>query len=405
MPLERVLIVNDFAFINGGQSKVAIDSALLLADAGIEVIFFAAVGPKDSTLNHPMITTEIIGQHDILTDTSRVKAAGRGIWNSRAQKQLRALCGSLDPATTILHCHGYAKALSPSIGPILTNGPLRSVYTMHEYFLACPNGGFYDYRENKICTRKALGTSCLSTNCDVRHASHKAWRVVRQMATWGLGRIPSGLKDIIYISETQRRVMAPYLPKNARLHYVRNPTARPDAPPVRVADNDIFLFIGRLNPEKGGPMFAKAARMAGVRAVFVGDGVEADAVREANPDADILGWKSPAEVQEWIGRSRALVFPSLWSETFGLVAFEAMQRGVPVICGTWNAAAEVMEDGQNGILYDSPDVESLAAALIRIDEIGPLTGLTFLESVDPDKHVENLLGIYRTLLAELEVAK
>ena len=273
------------------------------------------------------------------------------------------------------------------------------------YFLACPNGGFYDYKQNRICTRKALSVSCLSTNCDVRHAAHKAWRVARQVATWGPGKMPKGLKDIIYISETQRRVMAPYLPKGARLHYVPNPVARPTAVPVRSADNDIFLFIGRLNPEKGGLMFAKAARIAGVAAVFVGDGPEADAIREANPDANILGWRTPAEVQDWIERSRALVFPSLWSETFGLVAFEALQRGVPVICGTWNAAAEGVEDGRTGILYESPNVESLASALSRIDNLGPLTESDFLKTLDPRIHVENLLRIYRTLLEEPELTE
>ncbi|KCV82318.1 group 1 glycosyl transferase [Actibacterium atlanticum] len=397
MPIERVFIVSDFAELNGGQAKVAIDSARLLADAGIAVTFFAVSGPPDEALEHPKIDVTCLNQPDILSDTNRLRAMGRGIWNREAAHRLRQEIGGFDPKTTVLHAHGYAKALSPSVGPILTDGPLPSIYTMHEYFLACPNGGFYDYQKNEICTRKALGIDCLTTNCDVRKPAHKAWRVARQVATWGPGRIPRGLKDVIYISETQRRAMTPYMSPNTRMHYLPNPIEQTDAPKVDFKNNNVFLFIGRLNPEKGGLMFAKAAKKAGVKAVFVGDGAEADQIRAANPDAILTGWQTPAQVQEWIGKSKALVFPSLWYETFGLVAFEALARGVPVICGEWNAASEGVEHGVNGLLYKEPTIEALALSLSKADELKELESQPLLETMTPRVHLEKLLRIYHEI--------
>ena len=70
---NRVIIVYDFAFINGGQAKVAIDSARLLAESGIKVTYFAAVGPIDDSLQHDLIDVELIGQHDILTEPSKLR--------------------------------------------------------------------------------------------------------------------------------------------------------------------------------------------------------------------------------------------------------------------------------------------------------------------------------------------
>jgi glycosyltransferase involved in cell wall biosynthesis len=397
--LENVIIVYDFAHINGGQAKVAIDSALLLADAGLSVTFFAAVGPIDDRLKASGIRVELLDQKDILTEPNRVKAMTRGIWNGEAKKALEKLLAEFDPATTVLHCHGYAKALSPSIGPILSSGNIPSVYTMHEYFLACPNGGFYDFQKNEICTRKSLGVDCLTTNCDVRHPAHKAWRVARQVATWGPGSLPRGLKDIIYISETQRKALAPYMPKDARMHYVPNPIAKSNLPSVRASENNIFLFIGRLNPEKGGLMFAKAARIAGVRAVFVGDGPEENAIREANPDAELVGWQSPDQVQDWIGRARALVFPSLWYECQPLTPMEALVLERPVIGGSWSAGAELIKDGINGILYDDPTPKALAKALQKVSYLSEFDSSETRDFTSTDRHVENLLGIYRSLLA------
>ena len=389
--------MSDFAFVNGGQAKVTIDSAGLLANAGFKVIFFAACGPIAPQLHHPRIDVICLNQFDILSDPQRWRAAFQGVWNRTAARRLKEVISTLDPRTTILHCHGYAKALSPSIGPILTNGLLPSVYTMHEYFLACPNGGFYDYQRNEICHRRALGASCLTTNCDARNSTQKAWRVLRQLATVGPGRIPGRLDNVIYISETQKMAMRPYLSERTHMYYVPNPIIKADCPRVNAELNDIFLFIGRLSPEKGGLAFAEASRLAGVRTVFVGDGAEADAIRKTNPNALVTGWQTPEQVQDWIGQARALVFPSLWYEGQPLVPLEALTRGVPVICGMWSAAAEAVIDGQNGVVYSEPTVAALVNAISRAK------GINFRMNqpnvFDENAHLDRLVSVYNSIVS------
>ena len=362
--LRSVCIVSDKAFISGGQAKVAIDTACLLSRRGFRVIFFAAVGPVDPSLAEAGVEVECLGQPDILANENRAAAAMSGLWNRGAAKALEAVIRGLDPATSILHCHGFAKALSPAIGPVLTGTHVPCLFTMHEYFLVCPNGAFFDFRKQEICHRRPLGLDCLTTNCDSRKPAHKVWRVVRQAAAWGPGRMPRGLRDIAYISKVQLAAIQRYLPAATRLHHLPNPVAAPKdgrlASPREASD---FLFVGRFSPEKGGRIFAEAARIAKVPAVFVGDGAERAAIRQANPDAEITGWKSPDEVRELMLGARALVFPSLWYETFGLVAYEALALGVPVVAGGWTAAAEAVIPGKNGIILDRMDAATLAEAL------------------------------------------
>lgn len=397
---ERVIVVNDSAAVNGGQAKVAIRSARLLADAGHEVVYFAASGPVDADLRG--IRTVCLDQPDILSDSRRAAAAARGIWNLAAARELRAVCAGSDPRASVIHCHGFAKALSPSIGPVLTHGGVASVFTMHEYFLACPNGGFFDFRRNEICTRSPLGLSCLTTNCDVRHLAHKAWRVARQATLWSAGHLPSGLRDVIYISDLQRRVMQPHLPAGVRLHHVPNPTPAAGGM-VAARENDVFLFVGRLSPEKGCRLFAQAARAAGVRAVFAGDGPERAAIEAIDPAAVVTGWLDSAQVQEWLGRARCLVFPSLWYECQPLVPMEALARGVPVICGSWNAAAEVVTPGMTGLHVAEPTVDAFAAAMAELRRPEhPVfrTVLTEPKPLTPDEaHLDRLTAVYAEVLA------
>ena len=401
--LRKVIIVNDFSFINGGQTKVAFDTAKGLASRNIEVTFFAACGPADPALEEAGIKVVCLDQKDILNNPDRRDALIRGLWNGAAARALTSLLNDQDPSDTIVHCHGFAKALSPAIGPVMTQSAVPHVYTQHEYFLACPNGGFFDYQKNEICTRHALGIGCLTTNCDVRHPAHKVWRVTRQALALGIGRLPRGLSDVINISKTQQDAMAPYLSKETRQHFVPNPLDVPDKPPVRLEANDAFLFVGRFSPEKGGLLFAKAAKQAGVRAVFVGDGHDKDAILAANPDAEITGWQTPEQVDGWFDQARCLVFPSLWYETFGLVAYEALFRGVPIICGKWNASAETVEDGVNGLLVEDTEIDSWAQALGRIRD-GDLSSGEAIHAQFADKdlgrdaYISRLLDVYQDIL-------
>ena len=354
--INHIIFVIDCAFINGGAAKVAIDEAKGLAASGRRVTFFAPCGPVDDGLLQAGVDVVCLHQPDILEDRNRLAALGRGLWNSVAARALAEIVANADPQRSVLHGHGFSRALSPAFGPVFTSGKLPHVYTMHEYFLACPNGGFYDYQRQEICHRRAMGVSCLVTNCDARHPAHKLWRVARQAVLWSGGHLPRGLRDVIYISRTQLDVMRPYLPETARLHSLANPIeVDQEALRIRVEDSDIFLFVGRLAPEKGCVDFALAAKATGVRAVFLGTGPEEQAIREANPDAELIGWVTPAEVAQWMSRSRALVFPSLWYEGQPLVSMEALSKGLPVIVAKWNAAAEQIDQDKTGIIYHSRD--------------------------------------------------
>lgn len=404
-----VVVVNDHGFINGGQAKIAIDSAKALAASGLDVVFFTACGPVDEGLAKAGVEVVCLDQSDILSEPRRLLAAGRGLWNFTAARDLRALLEARDPRKTVVHCHGFAKALSPAIGPVVVGGPWAHVYTCHEYFLACPNGGFYDFQKNEICTRRALGPACLTTNCDVRRPAHKAWRVARQATLWSFGAMPRRLKHVIYVSETQRRVLERYMSPRTSLHYVQNPNTVAAKSRVRAEDNDIFLFVGRLSPEKGATVFARAAKIAGVRAVVIGDGAERAAIAAANPDAEMIGWVQPETVDVWMRQARTLVFPSLWYETDGLVVREALARGVPVICGSWTAAAEMLGGGAMGCLWPSASTSALADCLraqASNEIIRRQSELAFSRRFfDMVEHVKRLRDIYSLALADIAGAR
>lgn len=405
MPLT-IVICFDHASITGGQAKVAFDSAAGLKRAGHRPIVFAAAGPISPQLIEAGIETVCLEQDDLVGNPSRAAAAIQGIWNVKAAKALGVLLASLPRDRTIVHVHGWAKALSPSIaGPIARSG-LPAVYTIHEYFQFCPNGGFYNYRHHHICHLEPLSAACWMSNCDSRNYARKIWRNVRQIAAKHVAHLPEVFSDYIAISAFQSEIVTALLPPHVRLHRIANPVAVPDLGPKSNPATGEVIFVGRLSPEKGILVFAEAARQAGLVPVFLGDGPLKDELAARYPEAKLLGWRPHQEVQDAMRAARALVFPSVWYEGQPLTVLEAKGLGIPVIVSDACAGREEVEHGVTGLWFKSGDAGDLAKALVTIRDDATVAAMSraaydayWVAPPTLDAHVGKLLPVYEALIA------
>lgn len=401
---KQVLLVNDAAHINGGQGKVMVESALGLKARGFDVHIYAGIGPVDDDVQAAGIPVHGMISHDVAEDPNRARAVVRGIWNSPVAADFAETLSKFEASSTIVHIHGWAKTMSGSIAKVLHESGLPTVYTMHEYSLACPNTAFLDYRKNEICERKALGISCLTANCDHRPYPQKLWRVARQLGMRA-GGWPRNLQHVIYLSDVQKHVMEPYLAERTMLHHLPNPIAIPKDEPAPVAQNNRFVFVGRLSPEKGPFLFAEAARKAGVQACFVGDGPLAEELQTAYPECEFRGWQDKQGVRQAMQQARAVVMSSLCYETHGMSVYEALASGVPVIVGDRSAAREAVKPGHNGVLFPMANVEGLAEAMRELTDADKAARMGanahydyWAKPLDLTHHVDGLLGIYGKVL-------
>ncbi len=69
--MKTAVIVNDHAVVNGGQAKVAVETALALRGGGLEVIFFSGVGPADPRLEKAGVRCICLNQFDMVADPVR----------------------------------------------------------------------------------------------------------------------------------------------------------------------------------------------------------------------------------------------------------------------------------------------------------------------------------------------
>ena len=365
----NVIIVNDFAHVNGGAGQVAIMTARLLAENGHRVIFFAAVGPVGQELeNVQNLFVVCLNQKDILRDPNRLRAVFQGVWNLRAAKAFSSVLSECSTNDTIIHIHALSKSISSSIIPIAKRNGFRVVYHLHDYGIACPNLGFYDYQKGEICSRKAMSMSCALHHCDSRSFLHKGWRVLRQFVQYHFGGLPKNIDTMVYISAFSRRILEAYLPKGQHLVFLPNLIDVKYSERTRSEKNQLYLFIGRFAPEKGAELFAHAAATLSIPAVFIGAGECEDELRTICPQAEFPGWLSHEEIEQYFRRARALVFPSKWYETMGLSVVEAAARGIPTIVSDVCAARDEIVDGETGLLFQSGSLDSLCEEIKKLTD-------------------------------------
>jgi glycosyltransferase involved in cell wall biosynthesis len=139
----------------------------------------------------------------------------------------------------------------------------------------------------------------------------------------------------------------------------------------------VVVFAGRHIPEKRVPALVPALVRAresipDLRAEIYGDGPERAAVLAAIADLDWVsapGFVAAEEVDAALRRALCMVLPSR-REGYGLVVVEASARGTPsvVVAAEDNAAVELVDDGENGVVAAS--VDDLAAAIERVHAEG-----------------------------------
>ena len=186
-----------------------------------------------------------------------------------------------------------------------------------------------------------------------------------------------------------------------------------DQTPVDSAE-PVVVFAGRHIPEKHVTAIVPAVALAReqlpeLRAVIFGDGPDRDQVLgqigEHGLDGivDAPGFAPADEVHETMRRALCHLFPSE-REGYGIVVVEASAIGTPtvVVEGPDNAAAELVDDGENGLVARSADPADLADAILRVAAAGPTLRRSTVEwfrrnrgRLSLDTSIGTLLDVYR----------
>jgi glycosyltransferase involved in cell wall biosynthesis len=128
-------------------------------------------------------------------------------------------------------------------------------------------------------------------------------------------------------------------------------------------DGPTLVFAGRLTAQKSLDVGIEAARRAGIALAVAGDGPDRAALERLG-HARFLGTLPRERVLELFRAGDASLLSSSW-ENFPHAVVEALAVGTPVIATRTGGVAEVVRDGENGLVVEPDDVDALTAAIER----------------------------------------
>lgn len=363
-----IVVVNDFGYANGGASQVAIENAVMLKQLGHHVIFFTAVEPIDERIQQSGIQVVCTHQKECLKYSSKVIGAITGLWNVKAYKMLDSILKGLDPSSTVVHVHVWIKALSSSIFAAIAKNNFKMIITAHDYFLACPNGGFYNYRKQKICPYQALGGKCICTHCDKRSYTQKLYRVLRQMIQNRM--IAKNQVNLIFVSHFSENILQKQIPYEYRGKVVFNPIKLiPKIEDENSRSRDCYIFLGRLSPEKGADLFCEAIYRLRLKGILIGDGESRTELERHYKNYDQLqftGWLSHNEMGVYLQQGKALIVPSRLYETAVLTIPEVQANyDIPVIVGDQCAGKEFT---RKSLIFKSGSLADLILTIRKFND-------------------------------------
>ena len=363
---SRIVILNDASRANGGATTLALLSAQLLSEAGHKVVYVSGDSAESAELPANVEVLALGGSP--LLELPFAERVRKGLYNRAAHELVEQAIASFDGPDVVYHLHGWAQILSPSVLHALKRVEDRLVIHAHDFFHACPNGTYFNFREEAVCNLQPMSLQCIGTNCDKRSMLQKNFRVARmalKQRLFDLG-MTRALVAIIH------PFMADWLQKAGvaedRIRVVRNPVRPFRTDRVAAEANSELFFIGRVETEKGAELAAEAAHDAGRRLRVIGDGSDRQRLSRKFPDIAWEGWCSHSQIADLIGSARGLVMPSRLPEPFGLVALEALQCGVPLVAFGDSFVGQEAATLGCAFLADDRRPGSLAKAIKQLDD-------------------------------------
>jgi len=163
-----------------------------------------------------------------------------------------------------------------------------------------------------------------------------------------------------------------------------------------------LLFVGRISPEKNLDLAIHVALKAQVPLDIIGKVapkneaywqtllplIDGESIR-------YLGAKSHAELVDYYGTARGVLFPSDINEPFGLVAIEAQACGTPVMMKRGGSRGELIKEGVTGFLCN--DEHEFVSAIPLLDGIKKEDCIASAQRFNEETMVQAYSQLYETL--------
>lgn len=364
--MKNILILNDFGYIEGGASSVAIESALDFFENNFKNVYFVyCQGPLDNRLLP--YKKNCIDLNVVKVDKFSIRNIFLNLWNIKINRNLNKIFNQFDRKDLVAHVHSWIKIFSINLFYILNKNRVKTVITMHEYFWQCPNGAYYHFKKKKKCTLNPLSLECFLTNCDSRNFLYKQLRFFKIYLKNKILKFDKKFQNYIYVSNYSKKllnqlgnidnksiILPNFIQKyNLKFHYNLNKK---------------FAYVGRFSEEKGINLILEASQKLNHKITIISD-LQDKRIMSRYKNINYVNWMNKKDLMSYLNKNiKCLIFSSLWHETHGLIVSEAASIGIPSIVASNTATSEFIMDNKTGLIYDCYNINDLLKKITLLEK-------------------------------------
>ncbi len=392
----RILHLNQHLAAKGGVETYLLAALPLLQQQGVRCILGYAEGDPA-----------------LWPDNIALPALGKVRANVAEQEQLRVTIQAT--GADIIHVHNIQNAdlLSTCMETLPT------VLTNHDYRWLCPANTFFFKRSRQVCSKPCGDLSCFTTtlrrHCLTPRPQYALffYRRIRQMTnshqllSHTIAPSPVAAERLMKAGWKQEQITV--LPYFCPLPVRTEPRPLPARPTIS--------FVGRIAPNKGQDYFIQALGQlpSEWQGIMAGD-IDAAVTEHLQQLAIEYGCANRLELRPWAKREEVLqimddstifVFPSLWQETLGIVALEALSRGVPVVASDITGVGHWLEKGACGRVVPAGNGTAIAEAVQDLSRTpqqllaAGAAGIKLIaQGFTPEYHLRELISLYRKIMKQ-----
>ena len=272
-------------------------------------------------------------------------------YNLAMQPLLRRVLQTEKPDVVSIHnLPGWSVASWETIASL----GIPSVQVLHDMYLICPKATMRTTQGN--CAEQCA--SCCLLRLPHRSVSNRLSAVV------GVSRfILDRFVEQRYFHDVHiKRVI--HNARDLEELGVKVATIRPASAPLR------FGYIGRLDPSKGVELLLEAfCKDASVDAeLWIAGSGRSDYEQSLRSQwaSERVRFLGRVAQRDFYPKVDVIVVPSLWEEPLGMVVAESMSFSKPVIGSRRGGIPEIIQDGENGLLFEPNNDGELKEAIRRL---------------------------------------
>ena len=347
----RILIVNKFLYLRGGDCVHSLNLKQLLRNAGHDVCFYAMSYSQNIVCEENKYFAEEISfsAKDL---QGRIKAANRIIWGAGVAQNFKKLLDEFQP--DVVHLNNIHSYLSPIVAKLAYQRGIKVIWTLHDYKLICPS--YSCLCKGNICEacftdkKYVILHKCMKNNL---MASILAWW---EAANWNKNKLSLWTNSFICPSQFMAKKMQQGGYPASKLQVINNFIGREQVQlmsTVNLIREEAYAYIGRLSQEKGIESLLKAASRLPYKLYIAGSGpLEAELKKKYTANNIIfLGYLGTKDTIELFKKVSFTVIPSISYENNPLGVIESMCCGTPVLGRNIGGIPELLEISSFNCLF------------------------------------------------------